>query len=510
MDTLPGLCLLLLLGVCSLALAVDKTVPPEDIDGSGDDEDYSGGSGGEIDGIVVDSDSKGVTSTSFSTLVPTVEGSTAAQEPDLVAKEETEIEETTQSTETTQPNNDIIDDLFAVEHVPEEAAKPEATTSPVQSTSTADLPEEIDTKKHHHHHHHHHPHHHTTTTSSTSASSESDIDEDDTADLPPTTGVPDKESELHHIPQERTTPGENLVVPGVVQEETTSGSTSTDADDDVTVGPLDVGNPPAEDHLVTTPAAEETPTTKDHHHHHHHHHHPHHTTTSSFVESDVQPEVTTRTSDQIEQDDGEPTPAIVEDEHPHHGHPHPTPSTTRSTEMEEPHEAHTHKPEGRIVHVPGVESTTAVPVISDDEHIPEDVEKDFFGSSTVHYNVSRNPFDENDDSLDSREEESSGVADEDIFFEATVPVINKGRMIPPNTATEDEGSSDASHGIMERKEILAGIIAGGVAGLAFAAALVAFVLYRMKKKDEGSYSLEEPKQSNGGYQKPREQREFYA
>ena len=39
----------------------------------------------------------------------------------------------------------------------------------------------------------------------------------------------------------------------------------------------------------------------------------------------------------------------------------------------------------------------------------------------------------------------------------------------------------------------------------------AFMLYRMKKKDEGSYSLEEPKQANGGaYQKPTKQEEFYA
>lgn len=48
-------------------------------------------------------------------------------------------------------------------------------------------------------------------------------------------------------------------------------------------------------------------------------------------------------------------------------------------------------------------------------------------------------------------------------------------------------------------------------GLIFAVCLVAFMLYRMKKKDEGSYSLEEPKQANGGtYQKPTKQEEFYA
>uniref|UniRef100_A0A8B9SEP7 Syndecan n=1 Tax=Apteryx owenii TaxID=8824 RepID=A0A8B9SEP7_APTOW len=55
-----------------------------------------------------------------------------------------------------------------------------------------------------------------------------------------------------------------------------------------------------------------------------------------------------------------------------------------------------------------------------------------------------------------------------------------------------------------------GVIAGGVVGLVFAVFLVVFMLYRMKKKDEGSYSLDEPKQSNGGYQKPHKQEEFYA
>lgn len=56
-----------------------------------------------------------------------------------------------------------------------------------------------------------------------------------------------------------------------------------------------------------------------------------------------------------------------------------------------------------------------------------------------------------------------------------------------------------------------GIIAGGLVGLIFAVCLVGFMLYRMKKKDEGSYSLEEPKQANGGaYQKPTKQEEFYA
>ncbi|KAK2518523.1 Sdc3, partial [Columba guinea] len=54
------------------------------------------------------------------------------------------------------------------------------------------------------------------------------------------------------------------------------------------------------------------------------------------------------------------------------------------------------------------------------------------------------------------------------------------------------------------------VIVGGVVGALFAAFLVMLLIYRMKKKDEGSYTLEEPKQANVTYQKPDKQEEFYA
>ncbi|NXA54498.1 SDC3 protein, partial [Nothocercus julius] len=64
--------------------------------------------------------------------------------------------------------------------------------------------------------------------------------------------------------------------------------------------------------------------------------------------------------------------------------------------------------------------------------------------------------------------------------------------------------------ILERKEVLIAVIVGGVVGALFAAFLVMLLIYRMKKKDEGSYTLEEPKQANVTYQKPDKQEEFYA
>ncbi|XP_049635348.1 syndecan-4 [Suncus etruscus] len=44
-------------------------------------------------------------------------------------------------------------------------------------------------------------------------------------------------------------------------------------------------------------------------------------------------------------------------------------------------------------------------------------------------------------------------------------------------------------GIFERTEVLAALIVGGVVGTLFAVFLVLLLVYRMKKKDEGSYDL---------------------
>ncbi|XP_077008279.1 syndecan-1 isoform X2 [Tamandua tetradactyla] len=104
-----------------------------------------------------------------------------------------------------------------------------------------------------------------------------------------------------------------------------------------------------------------------------------------------------------------------------------------------------------------------------------------------------------------------GSGEQDFVFEApgesTAAVETDLRNQPP----ADPRSAGTSQGLLDRKEVLGGVIAGGLVGLVFAVCLVGFMLYRMKKKDEGSYSLEEPKHANGGaYQKPSRQEEFYA
>ncbi|KAF7239441.1 Syndecan-1 [Varanus komodoensis] len=111
-------------------------------------------------------------------------------------------------------------------------------------------------------------------------------------------------------------------------------------------------------------------------------------------------------------------------------------------------------------------------------------------------------------------EDGSGAEGDFVFtILDETPVIrdeSESRNAELDSGAQDSKSEGAPQGIMDRKEVLGGVIAGGLVGLLFAVSLVVFMLYRMKKKDEGSYSLDEPKQSNGGYQKPHKQEEFYA
>lgn len=106
-----------------------------------------------------------------------------------------------------------------------------------------------------------------------------------------------------------------------------------------------------------------------------------------------------------------------------------------------------------------------------------------------------------------------GSGEQDFTFDVSAESTDgsAGEHDQPNEPPVGRGATGASQGLLDRKEVLGGVIAGGLVGLILAVCLVGFMLYRMKKKDEGSYSLEEPKQANGGaYQKPIKQEEFYA
>ncbi|KAI5622778.1 syndecan-2 precursor [Silurus asotus] len=66
-----------------------------------------------------------------------------------------------------------------------------------------------------------------------------------------------------------------------------------------------------------------------------------------------------------------------------------------------------------------------------------------------------------------------------------------------------------SENLFQRTEVLAAVIAGGVIGFLFAIFLILLLVYRMRKKDEGSYDLSERKPSGAVYQKA-PTKEFYA
>ncbi|XP_072836264.2 syndecan-3 [Pogona vitticeps] len=100
-----------------------------------------------------------------------------------------------------------------------------------------------------------------------------------------------------------------------------------------------------------------------------------------------------------------------------------------------------------------------------------------------------------------------------VVTPAAGPVLRKNAepgLIDNTIESSNSAAQLPQKNILERKEVLIAVIVGGVVGALFAAFLVMLLIYRMKKKDEGSYTLEEPKQASVTYQKPDKQEEFYA
>ncbi|XP_006005106.1 syndecan-2 [Latimeria chalumnae] len=78
-----------------------------------------------------------------------------------------------------------------------------------------------------------------------------------------------------------------------------------------------------------------------------------------------------------------------------------------------------------------------------------------------------------------------------------------------NVIDTDVSAEKRSENLFQRTEVLAAVIAGGVIGFLFAIFLILLLVYRMRKKDEGSYALGERKPSSAAYQKA-PTKEFYA
>ncbi|KAM8840445.1 syndecan-2 [Spinachia spinachia] len=101
-----------------------------------------------------------------------------------------------------------------------------------------------------------------------------------------------------------------------------------------------------------------------------------------------------------------------------------------------------------------------------------------------------------------------------VRTEAPVPVTEDTQRNQMTSTTSSPGApQDAievrTENLFQRTEVLAAVIAGGVIGFLFAIFLILLLVYRMRKKDEGSYDLGERKPSGAAYQKA-PTKEFYA
>ncbi|NXJ48164.1 SDC4 protein, partial [Spizaetus tyrannus] len=79
-------------------------------------------------------------------------------------------------------------------------------------------------------------------------------------------------------------------------------------------------------------------------------------------------------------------------------------------------------------------------------------------------------------------EKKNTMVDNEIIPDKAVPVEE-------NLSNKISMASTANSSIFERTEVLTALIAGGAVGLLFAVFLILLLVYRMKKKDEGSYDL---------------------
>jgi hypothetical protein len=105
------------------------------------------------------------------------------------------------------------------------------------------------------------------------------------------------------------------------------------------------------------------------------------------------------------------------------------------------------------------------------------------------------------------------------WFEVTTtstssPATKKNQVPKPTEAPDVHRSGPTNNrpvSFFAQPGILAAVIGGAVVGLLCAILLVMFIVYRMRKKDEGSYALDEPKRAHNAnsYSKP-PSREFYA
>lgn len=116
------------------------------------------------------------------------------------------------------------------------------------------------------------------------------------------------------------------------------------------------------------------------------------------------------------------------------------------------------------------------------------------------------------DSEEGDDEDRRTSTDAPPLTELTPNIAKKAENVPEVTdeVIMNRKPEDRSTSFFAQPGILAAVIGGAVVGLLCAILVVMFIVYRMRKKDEGSYALDEPKRSPTSNSFSRGNKEFYA
>lgn len=154
-------------------------------------------------------------------------------------------------------------------------------------------------------------------------------------------------------------------------------------------------------------------------------------------------------------------------------------------------------------------------------HVDKEDDKFYFENSSPNLDQTINPTTTDDEDIsggDTRRKGDFDYTNKGTDFD-TSPTHNA-----PDSPTDTNSGSDnvlimnasdedRTTSFFAQPGILAAVIGGAVVGLLFAILVVMFIVYRMRKKDEGSYALDEPQKrspQNNSYTKNHNNREFYA
>ncbi|KAJ8259653.1 hypothetical protein GJAV_G00171920 [Gymnothorax javanicus] len=159
------------------------------------------------------------------------------------------------------------------------------------------------------------------------------------------------------------------------------------------------------------------------------------------------------------------------------------------------------------------------PVASGDFGFVEEEDDDEEDDDDDYYDYNDYPDEYDDEDDDDEEISGSGDGDDtDVDIVPTKPDVIDNKIPEPDTPKQEKPlfndievlnnevvprvaaqpdelqpnvlmSHASEEGVFSKPEVLAALIAGGAVGLLFAILLILLLIYRMKKKDEGSYDL---------------------